>query len=144
MADTSLGFRYRGRLSKAPNPTIIDFLAKATATYHKGDLVTLDTGEADIGATNDKLFLGVVAATTVCVDSTTYLPVIVDDDSYFAVYDANARLFGAPLDIAGATGAMTVAGDANHDLTVIAPSTAEEETLVMFQHGAHVLNVTTT
>jgi len=143
MADTSLGFRYRGRLCGGM-PTIQQFLSADTLTLHKGDLVTLDTGEVDLAATDDKLFLGVVAETKACVDSTTYISVIVDDDSIFAVYDANARAYGAPLDIAGATGAMTVAGDANHDLIVIAPSSALEETLVMFKHGTHVLNVTVT
>jgi len=140
MADTSLGFRYRGRLSGG-SPTIQKFKAKNTATYYKGDLVSLDAGEVDLAATDDKLFLGVVNATVVAVDSTTDVEVIVDEDSFFAVYDANARLFGAPLDIAGTYGAMTVAADLNHDLRVIAPSLATEETVVMFAHGSHVLNV---
>ena len=140
MADTSLGFRYRGRLSGGP-ATIQKFKAKATATYFKGDLVSLDAGEAAIGATDSKAFLGIVNATVVAIDSTTDVEVIVDEDSFFAVYDANARLFGAPLDIAGTYGAMTVAADLNHDLRVIAPSLATEETVVMFAHGSHVLNV---
>jgi hypothetical protein len=60
------------------------------------------------------------------------------------VYDASARLMGAHLDVSGATGAMTVTTDTNHDLMVIANVAATEETLVTFSHGAHVLNVTVT
>jgi hypothetical protein len=141
MADTSLGFRYRGRLCGGP-PTIVKFLSADTVTLYKGDLVSLDTGEVDIAATDDKTFLGVVNETKACVDSTTYVEVIIDDDSIFGVYDASARLYGAPLDLAGAAGSMTIAADSNHDLRVVAPSSATEETLVMFAHGAHVLNVT--
>jgi len=144
MADTSLGFRYSGRLHGGVLPTIVKILAKNTATYYKGDLVALDTGEADLAATNDKLFLGVVNATVSATDSTTYLEVIVDEDSIYDIYDANARKFGDPLDISGTYGAMTVAADSNHDLIVIAPSLATEPTRVMVMHGAHVLNVTTT
>ena len=146
MADTSLGFRYRGRLCGGP-ATMQKFVAASAATYHKGDLVSLSTGEAEIAATDDKVFLGIVNETAVCTGvatTGTQIEVIVDDDSILGVYDANARIFGAPLDIAGATGAMTIAADANHDVKVIAPSTADEETLVMIQHGAHVLNVNAT
>jgi len=146
MADTSLGFRYRGRLCGGP-PTIQKFVAASAATYHKGDLVSLSSGEAEIAATDDTTFLGIVNETAVCTGvatTGTKIEVIVDSDSIFAVYDANARLFGAPLDIAGATGAMTVATDSNHDLKVIAASPATEETLVTFFHGAHVLTVTKT
>lgn len=146
MADTSAGFRYRGRLSGGP-PTIQSFVAASAATYHKGDLVSLSSGEAEIAATDDKTFLGIVTETKVCTGvatTGTQIEVITDPDSIFGVYDAAARIYGAPLDIAGATGAMTVATDSNHDLKVIAASSATEETLVTFFHGAHVLTVTVT
>lgn len=146
MADQSLGFRYRGRLCGGP-PTIQKFVAASAATYHKGDLVSLASGECEIAATDDKTLLGVVNETTVCdgvATTGTKIEVITDADSIFGVYDANARLMGAHLDLAGTTGAMTVASDANHDLMVVANSAADEETLVMFSHGAHVLNVTVT
>jgi hypothetical protein len=144
MADTSAGFRYRGRLCGGP-PTIQKFVAASAATYHKGDLVSLSSGEAEIAATDDKTFLGVVNETAVCdgVSTTgTKIEVIVDEDSIFGVYDANARLIGANLDVSGTTGAMTVASDTNHDLMVVATSTATEETLVRFSHGAHIFGVT--
>jgi len=146
MADTSAGLRYRGRLCGGP-PNIQKFVAASAATYHKGDLVSLASGECEIGATDDKTFLGIVNETKVCdgvATTGTKIEVITDEDSIFGVYDANARLMGAHLDISGATGAMTVASDTNHDLMVIANSSATEETTVTFSHGAHVLTVTVT
>ena len=144
MADTSAGFRYRGRRCGGP-PTIQKFVAASAATYHKGDLVSLTTSECEIAATDDKSFLGIVNETAVCdgvATTGTQIEVIVDEDSIFGVYDANARLKGAELDVSGTTGAMTVASDTNHDLQVYANSSATEETLVCFNHGCHVDAVT--
>lgn len=136
MADTSLGFRFRYRLSGAP-PTIQYILAQDTATYTKGDLVNLESGELDLAATNDTTMVGAVQQTVSAVDSTTLIPVITDWDAVYGVYDANTRLIGATLDITGTTGAMTVAASSNVDLLVVANSTAAEETLVMIAHGEH-------
>ena len=146
MTDTSLGFRYRGRMGEAPNPTIVKLISKDTVVHTKGDLLMLDgvTGEVLIAATDSKLIVGVCNETKSCIDSTTSVEVIIDEDAYFAVYDANARHINAPLDIDGATGAMTVAADSNHDLLVIAESLATEETLVMVKHAAHFANVAIT
>jgi hypothetical protein len=144
MADTSAGFRYRGRRCGGP-PTIQKFVASSAATYHKGDIVSLASGECEISATDAVTFLGIVNETAVCTGvatTGTKIEVIVDEDSIFGVYDANARLKGAFLDISGATGAMTVATDTNHDLIVYANSAADEETLVCFIHGSHVDTVT--
>lgn len=136
MADTSAGFRFRGRQCGAP-PTIMELLAQGTETLTKGDLLTLDTGELDLAATDDSTIIGVCLETQACTDSTTLVKVITDADAIYGVYDANARLAGVSLDISGATGAMTVTTDSNHDLLVIAPSSATEETLVMINHGVH-------
>ncbi len=144
MADTSLGFRYVGRRCGGP-PTRQKFVAASAATYHKGDIVSLASGECEIAATDDKTFLGIVNETAVCdgvATTGTQIEVIVDEDSIFAVYDANARLKGAKLDISGATGAMTVTSDTNHDFQVYANSAATELTLVCFSHAAHVDAVT--
>jgi hypothetical protein len=143
MADTSAGFRYRERLCGQP-PTIQTHTFKDSETLTKGDLLNLESGEVDLAATDDKLLLGVALETKVGVDSTTNIAVIVDEDAIYGVYDASARVKGAHLDLAGATGAMTVAADSNHDLMVFANSSAAEETLVMISHGAHVNNVTVT
>jgi len=142
MADTSAGFRYRGTLSGGLGaaPWIQDVLAADTATYYKGDLVNLETGELDPVATNDSAILGAVLETVSCTDSTTYVKVICNPDAVYGVYDANARLIGAQLDISTTAGAMTVTTDSNHDLVVVANSSATEETLVMIAHGKHAFN----
>lgn len=136
MADTSLGFRFRYRLCGAP-PTIQTLTIKDDETLTKGDLVNLESGEIDLAATNDTGILGVVLETKAGTDSTTTYKVITDADAVYGVYDANARAIGATLDIAGTTGAMTVAASSNVDLIVVANSTASEETLVMIAHGEH-------
>ena len=137
--DTSAGFRFRGRVSKMP-PTIQTLTIKDTETLTKGDLVNLESGEIDLAATNDNALLGVVLNTAAGTDSTTTYEVIVDADAIYGVYDASARVKGATLDISGTTGAMTVTTSSNADVTVYAPSTADEETLVMITHGEHVDN----
>lgn len=139
MADSTYGFKYRYRLSGGP-PTIQNLLFKDTETLTKGDLVNLETGEVDLAATNDSGLLGAVLETKSGTDSTTRIEVITDPDAVYAVYDANARLAGATLDVAGTTGAMTVGASSNVDLIVVAESTATEETLVMIAHGEHAFN----
>ena len=136
MADTSLGFRFRYRLCGAP-PTIQTLTIKDDETLTKGDLVNLESGEIDLAATNDTGILGAVLETKAGTDSTTTYKVITDADAVYGVYDANARAIGATLDIAGATGAMTVAASSNVDVVVVANSSASEETLVMIAHGEH-------
>jgi len=137
--DTSAGFRFRGRVSKMP-PTIQTLTIKDTETLTKGDLVNLESGEIDLAATNDNALLGVVLNTAAGTDSTTTYEVIVDADAIYGVYDASARVKGATLDISGTTGAMTVTTSSNADVTVYAPSSADEETLVMITHGEHADN----
>lgn len=139
MADTSLGFKYEGRLSGQPD-LIADFTFKDTETLTKGDLLNLESGEVDLGATGDSAFCGVAMETLSGTDSTTKIKVAYAPDAIFSVYDANARAAGATLDISGTTGAMTVAATSNADLIVVAPSAATERTLVMF-NGGHYLQV---
>jgi hypothetical protein len=136
VADTSKGFRPRYRISGG-DFTIQSIPFKDTETLTKGDILNLETGEVDLGATNDTTFIGVALETKAGTDSTTLIKVITDFDAVYGVYDANARYVGETLDIAGATGAMTVATSSNVDLIVVAPSTAAEETLVRFAQGEH-------
>lgn len=114
-------------------PLVQTLLAKDTETFTIGDMVNLESGEADLAATSDTDILGgfvgpedpadqkanepgVVEAT----DSTTVLKVITNPDAVYAVADANARLMGATLDISGATGAQTVAASSNTEFVVVA------------------------
>lgn len=138
VTDTTAGFKFMYRLYGG-EPTKVKFKFKDTETLTKGDLVNLESGEVDLAATDDAALLGVVLETKAGVDSTTEIEVITDPDAVYAVYDANARNMGAPLDIAGATGAMTVAANSNTDLRVVANSLATEWTLVMIAPGEHAL-----
>lgn len=133
------GFHFAYRLGGG-DPTIMEILAADTATYYKGDLVNLESGELDPAATDDSALVGAVYETVSATDSTTYVKVITDADAVYAVYDANARLVGATLDLAGSAGAYTVGASSNVDLRVVANSTASEPTLVMIAHGEHWQN----
>jgi hypothetical protein len=127
MAGFTFAFRESGGA-----PTIVDLLFKDTETLTKGDLVNLETGEVDLLATADTNALGVVLETKSGTDSTTRIKCIVD---------ADARLLGATLDVAGTTGAMTVATSSNKNFVVARESSATEPTLVKFNVGKHAFNV---
>ena len=147
MADTSLGFRYRGRKCGQP-PTIQSFVAQDATTLYKGDLLNLESGEVDIAATHDKALLGVcleTKAVTGVATTGTRVRVVCDADAIYGAYDASARLKGALLGVSGVAGAQTIAAaDGTDDLIVWAESTALEETLVCIGHGCHVDNVAVT
>lgn len=136
VTDTTAGFKFMYRESGAP-ATIQTFKFKDTETLTKGDMVNLESGEVDLAATNDAALLGVCMETKAGTDSTTDMTVITDHDAVYAVYDANARAAGATLDIAGATGAMTLATSSNADVVVVAPSAADEWTLVKIIPANH-------
>ena len=140
VVDTTPGFKFMYRLSGG-QPTIQTLYFKDTETLTKGDLVNAEGGEVDLAATNDTALLGAVLQTKAGTDSTTTIEVIVDDDAVYAVYDANARVIGAQLDIAGASGAMGVAASSNNDVIVVANSSADELTLVRIipaNHATHL------
>jgi hypothetical protein len=130
------GFKYRYRLCGG-TPTIQDLLFKDTETLTKGDMVNLESGEVDLAATADTNLLGVALETQAGTDSTTRIKVVTDADAVYGVIDNNARLKGATLDLAGATGAQGVAASTNKEFVVVAESSATEETLVRINVGKH-------
>lgn len=134
------GFTFRYRLSGGA-PTIQNLTFKDTETLTKGDILNLETGEVDLGATGDTGLLGVALQTEAGVDSTTKIDVIVDSDAVYAVTDNNARVKGATLDLTGTTGAQGVTTSSNKEFVVVAESSATEETLVKFNVGKHTDNV---
>lgn len=141
MADTSLGFRFRGRRGAAQQPTIQNIKTNATATLTAGDLVTLTGGQLVLAATGASTFLGVVMETKAGTANTTLYRVIVDEDAIYGVYDPNARVKAATLDIAGTTGAQTVAASSNKEFVVWNTKlNATDETLVTFNVGKHINN----
>lgn len=133
------GFKFRYRDNGGP-PTTQDITFKDTETITRGDTVNLETGQADLGATADTNFAGVALETKAGTTGVTTMKVCTDPDAVYGVTDANARLIGATLDVAGATGAQTVAASSNKEFVVVANSSATEETLVRFNVGKHYKN----
>lgn len=136
-------------------PLVYEFLTKDTETLTVGDMLNEESGEVDLAATNDTKMLGPLEGASApssnvtgqpgritAVDSTTYVKAIVNPDAALVVVDAVARVAGVQLDIAGATGAQTVATDSNHDLFVLKDSAATEDTLVKVAEGEHYLQQT--
>jgi len=132
------GFEYRFRESGAA-PTIRTVYAKDTETLTKGDILNLEEGEVDLGASGDTRLLGVCLETKEHTDSTTTTEVVVDADAVYGVVDASARKIGATLDLSGETGAQTVATSSDKDFVVVADSSATEETLVRIYPTRHAL-----
>lgn len=132
------GFKYRYRLGGG-NRTKQDIIM-GTASLVEGDTVNLVTGQAVLGATTNANFLGVVLETITGTIGTTRVKVCTDADAVYGVTDANARLIGAPLDLAGASGAQGVAASVNKEFVVAADSSASQETLVRFNVGKHYAN----
>lgn len=130
-------------------PLILEITAKDTESLHEGDMLNVETGEADLAATNDTAFMGVLVSasdpasytriagatygTINAVDSTTVLKAVANPDAvYTDRVTGTARLAGVQLDIAGATAAQVLATDSNHDFNVIKSVTSSEEPLVIF------------
>ena len=130
------GFEFAFRTSGG-KPTIQRLTFKDTETITKGDLVNLESGEVDLAATADANLLGAAQETVAGTDSVSKIDVIVDADAVYRVTDANARVKGATLDIAGTTGAQGVTTSSNKEFVVYAASSASEPTLVRINSDAH-------
>ena len=131
--DTNLGFHF-SHIEGDKTPTYRDYIV-ADAAFREGDVVNFESGQLDLAVTSDTAIIGVVNETKSSMTTgTTEIQIVVinDTDVVFSVYDPNARTAGATLDIAGATGAMTVAATSNKELVVIETSTATQPTLVRF------------
>ena len=136
MAGFDFAFRESGGA-----PTIVDLIFKDTETLSKGDMVNLEVGQLDLAATADARLLGVALETKAGTTAVSRLKVIIDADAVYSVVDNNARLLGATLDVAGATGAQAVAASSNKEFLVARESSATEPTLVKFNVGKHAFNV---
>lgn len=133
------GFRFAYRLSGGA-PTIQEIITADTTTYYKGDLVNLESGEADHAATNDTAILGAVIETMSGTDSTTKALVITDLDAVYEVDDSSARAIGATLDLSTTPGAYGVTTSNNADVVVVADSAANAPTYVKVTTGNHWLD----
>jgi hypothetical protein len=136
------GFHFRYRLCGAP-PTIAEFTFDDTEILTAGDLISVSSTGADLGASNDKNLVGAAVETVSGTADVTKIKVITDWDAVYAVTDATLRTIGTVLDITGTTGAMQLTTDSDHDVIVVANSTATEPTLVMLQIGVHPIMAVT-
>jgi RNA polymerase primary sigma factor len=139
------GFNFRYRLG-GDGPTVESFQFKTTGTLSRGDILNLDGGMVALGKTGDETLLGVALDTKDGVASETPVDAIVDGDAVYGTVDINARLAGAAVNLAGATGyqgVITSSGadlgvtNSAADLVVIGESWATEETLVQINPTRH-------
>lgn len=134
-----MGFQFAYRMAGSA-PTIITLPVKAGAVISMGELVNIESGEADGAATADAALCGIAlhaADNSSGAGGAINVDVIIDPDAVYAVDDANARLAGATLDIA--SGGLGVTTTSNADLVVVAPSAATEQTLVRIVRAQHYL-----
>lgn len=111
-------------------PIIERLRVKDTVVLSKGELVNLETGEIDAGATGDTAFVGATAEDCDNTDDGLFCEVVTNESAVYSVTDANARVKGALLDVG--SGGLTVAAASNNDLIVVEDSSATEPTLVTF------------
>lgn len=130
------GFWWAGSLDHS-EPIKAPYTVKASAVLSKGEMLNLESSEADAAATNDKGLIGVAVHD---VDNTAdgeIVYAIMNPGAIYGVEDANARTAGTLLDIA--TGGMGVTTSTNADLIVVYDSADDEPTLVAF-NNSHYLN----
>ena len=146
------GFIWRYNLSGG-RPLILTFIMKDTETFTVGDMMNVETGQVDLGATADTGLAGAFVGPfdpkdakvgePGKVDGTTavtVVKVIVNPDAVYGVFDENARQPGAALDISGATGAQTVAASSNKEFVVVERKMqTADETRVMISQADHYL-----
>jgi hypothetical protein len=114
-------------------PIIQTFVVKDTTVLTEFCIVSFDSGEVDLAATNDTELLGIALEAVDNTDDGLSVRVLMNNDSVFAVADANARTVGDTLDIG--SGALTVAASSSVDLVVVRTSSATEPTYVKFAQG---------
>lgn len=111
-------------------PTIEEVVVANDEVFTFGEMLNLESGEADAGVAGDSAFLGPAQQSLDNADDGLTVKVIVNVDAVYGVDDANARLMGATLDLA--SGGLGVTGTSNADFIVWRTSTATEETLVVW------------
>ena len=147
------GVEWRYNLSGG-DPLIMKFVMKDSETLTRGDMLNIESGEVDLAATADVALCGIFLGpddpddavdgkpgTVAGTDSTTVVQAMVNPDAVYAdTSDTSARLAGATLDIAGATGAQTVAASSNTEFVVVARKLqASDETLLQICSTSHYL-----
>lgn len=132
---------------------VYEFVMKTTETLTVGDLLNLESGEADLAVTGNGELLGPMAGASDPDDNvagqagrvsgtagTTKVRATVNPDAVLTGIDLNARVAGVNIDLVGATGAQAYTGISNNDFLVVKDSSAVEETLANIAPGEHYLN----
>jgi uncharacterized protein YbcI len=130
------GFTFRYTLSGAP-PTVRSLPIKGLQRFERGDLLNLESGEVDIGATGDRMLLGIALESWAAEAGPARIDVIVDGDAVYSVEDGNARRRDDALNLFGLSGAQGVATGSGEDLVVVLDSSAAEATLVRINVSRH-------
>lgn len=134
-----MAFQFAYKMSGGA-PTIYDLPVKASSVVSVGEIVNLESGFVDGGATADTALVGIAleaANNTGGSNGDLSVKCIVDPDAVYSIVDANARVAGATLDLA--SGAQGVTTSSNADVIVVAPSSATEDTLVRIVRSQHYL-----
>lgn len=137
------GFRASHRLSGGGGlPPVVPIKLRDAETITAGDILNLESGLADLGATGDTNLIGAAAETILARDvvaGVTEIRAYEVPDLVYSVDDANARKKGDTLDLRGATGAQGVTTSSNREFVVIADSSATQPTLVVVNRDVHWL-----
>lgn len=120
------------------DPIIKEYVVANDEVLSIGEMVNLESGEADAGASGDLAFIGACVNAVNNADDGENVFVYANPNAIYKVTDLNARLAGANLDLA--SGGLGLTTDSNSDFVVLENSTATEKTLVMFA-GTHYLNI---
>lgn len=131
------GFTWYGSLDGS-EPIIQSFVVADAEVLSRGELVNLESGEVDAGASGDTALVGIATEAVDNTDDGLSVKCIINPNAIYSVEDANVRAAGATLDIA--SGGMGVTTTSNADLLVVADSAADEPTLVTFA-GSHYTQV---
>jgi uncharacterized protein YbcI len=130
------GFRFSYRIS-GKSATVKTFVFKNTETLSRGDMLNLEDGKVDLGATGDSALIGAAVETVDGEAGTTAIQVIVDADAVYGVEDPSVRSKRSMLDLKGPTGAQGLGASVNADFVVDVDTSANEETLVRIGGGRH-------
>jgi len=124
-----MGFKWAGSMDGS-EPIVRKFVVKDGTVIARGAMVNLESGEADLGATDDAAFIGVATETVDNTNDGLSISVVSNPFAIYSVVDANARKAGDTLDLA--TGGLGLTTSTNADFVVWADSAADEPTLVVF------------
>ncbi len=143
------GFTWKYNISGG-RPLIQSVVASTTETLTKGDIGNIESGEVDLAVTGNNELLGAIqgafdpadektAGVITAITSVTKIKVIGNPDAVYSTPDNNARLIGAQLDIAGTTGAQTLASSSGNEFIVVKrKDVTNSPTFVKIREGAHV------